>query len=584
MMMMNTMQMGMALLVIATAIHDRLLATESAEKPASLVQGPVDLALTFPSPMDGSDQPYRLYLPSAYDGVRAVPMLIALHGTSGNQNTYFDDAGYRSGIYKREAEKRGIAVLCPSGGDALGLPTEWRGVGELHVLAAIDDVCRRFRIDLGRIICSGQSMGGTGTTYLCCRYPDIFAAGIPLASNYGHLSLVTNLRHVPMFYVQGKKDRPYYAETGPIPLTREMQRLGYQSALWMIADANHNTMDVSTERVLDWALQQRLVRHPRHVSYRAYLPLHGRAYWTEIQKIERIGWFAGIEARIEDDNRIAVTLTNASAAALRPEPELLRLDATIRVTVNGRGVFAGPCRADQEIRLLAKGKDWIATIGSREVLSRHRPSPHLIGTVVGRPPNWDGDAETSLGSWKADAMRDATGAEIAICNKGHFRGIPLKARQSVDVIGLVNWLRNGETVLAMFTMRGAELLGIIEDNIRDDAEEYRFFIQVSGCRYRFDRSRPKGQRIVSSDINPAREYSIVCEYHSLARTDTMYLAGRYGKIPFQRLELTALSTAWRYIEKFGGNIEGKLDCRVDGMEKNTNPAAPQEFIKTGARK
>jgi len=160
----------------------------AAAEPELPTKGPADLALSFTSPLDGSQQPYRLYLPSAYDGSRPMPLLVALHGTGGDHNKYFDHETYHHGIYKREAEKRGITVLCPLGNDAEGRPTEWRGVGELHVLAALEDVQRRFRIDADRIICTGQSMGGTGTTYLCCRYPDVFAAGIPLASTYGHVA------------------------------------------------------------------------------------------------------------------------------------------------------------------------------------------------------------------------------------------------------------------------------------------------------------------------------------------------------------------------------------------------------------
>ncbi|MCF7838704.1 MAG: hypothetical protein K9N49_08755, partial [Candidatus Marinimicrobia bacterium] len=86
---------------------------------------------------------------------------------------------------KHAAEQRGIVLLCPLGTDEDGLPTEWRGAAELNVLAAIEDAQRRFRIDPERIVCSGQSMGGTGTTYLCCRYPDIFAAG-PRAHVFRH--------------------------------------------------------------------------------------------------------------------------------------------------------------------------------------------------------------------------------------------------------------------------------------------------------------------------------------------------------------------------------------------------------------
>ena len=130
-------------ILVATAILAPVRAAEREVDDDADVCGPRDLALTCHSDFDDADHPYRLYLPSAYDGKQAVPLLVALHGTGGNQDKYFDHPTYGDGIYKREAEKRGIAILCPSEGDPLGRPTEWRGVGEFHVLTALEDVCRR---------------------------------------------------------------------------------------------------------------------------------------------------------------------------------------------------------------------------------------------------------------------------------------------------------------------------------------------------------------------------------------------------------------------------------------------------------
>jgi len=530
-------------------------------------RGPADLSLTFTSPFDGSEQPYRLYLPSAYDGSQPMPLLVALHGTGGDQNKYFDHETYQRGIYKSEAEKRGIVVLCPLGADAQGRPTEWRGVGELHLLAALEDVERRFRVDPGRIVCTGQSMGGTGTTYLCCRYPDLFAAGIPLASTYGHISLVANLRHVPMFYVHGGKDWPIYAKTGPIPITEEMRRLGYQGSLWMIPEAPHNTMDVSTERVMQWAVQQRRVAHPRHITHRAYFPPHGRAWWVEIQDIERPGWFAEVDARVEDGNRIAVAAKNTTRIVLRPDSALLNLDAPVSVRLEGKEVFHGSCGPRHQI-LLTRGKDsWCAAVQPRQLVPRTDWKAFTIG-VVDVAPTWEGAAETTLGNWLADAMRDISGADVAVVTKGHyrygkqFRGAAIEAGQTVHFMELINWLRPGDSALATFTLRGRDLLAIIEANILDKPQEDRFLVQVSGCRYSFDRRLPLGKRIVETDIEPGRNYKIVCSSSSITRTDTLHLGDYFEKLNHQVLEPNVLSAAWRFIQKNGGRISARLEGRV----------------------
>jgi hypothetical protein len=245
---------------------------------------------------------------------------------------------------------------------------------------------------------------------------------------------------------------------------------------------------------------------------------------------------------------------------LRPEPELLDLAKPITVTVNGASVFSSLCGADQEIRLTAQGDGFVATAAPRVVRSRTEWGGDTIATVVSAP-DWKGNAETALGSWTADALRDATGADIALCTKGHYRGIPLKAGQTVHLLDLINWLRPSDTSIATFMLRGDALLAMLEENILDLPRGERFLVQVSGCRYRFDRSRPDGRRIISSDIDPAREYSSVTASHNLTRTDTMHVADR-GKIPFELLDLNVITAAWRYIEKCGGKIESRPDGRV----------------------
>ena len=173
-------------------------------------------------------------------------------------------------------------MVCPLGRDGQDRPTEWRGTGELHVLAALEDVKRRFRIDSDRIVCTGLSMGGTGTTYLCSRYPDVFAAGIPLASTYSHISLVANLRDVPMFYVHGGKDWPI-CENRPDPDHQECTASA-SGNLWMLADARHNVVRGADRVPVDAetaACGSPASHYPSRISRR------GHAQWVEIQAIQR---------------------------------------------------------------------------------------------------------------------------------------------------------------------------------------------------------------------------------------------------------------------------------------------------------
>ena len=56
-----------------------------------------------------------------------LPLLVALHGTGGDQNKYFDHETYHRGIYKTEAEKRGVLVKSVED-TALGVAAVYRAL------------------------------------------------------------------------------------------------------------------------------------------------------------------------------------------------------------------------------------------------------------------------------------------------------------------------------------------------------------------------------------------------------------------------------------------------------------------------
>ena len=74
-----------------------------------------DLKLSYRSQLDGTVQPYRVYLPAAYDGSKPFPLVIALHGTGGNENTLLDDPRYQNSPIKAAADKYGVILLSPVG-------------------------------------------------------------------------------------------------------------------------------------------------------------------------------------------------------------------------------------------------------------------------------------------------------------------------------------------------------------------------------------------------------------------------------------------------------------------------------------
>jgi hypothetical protein len=118
------------------------------------------------SPLDGSTQPYVLYVPSKFAGPTA-PLVVVLHALGEEAPRPF--AG---GDLGRELEARGWLGVAPWGRGDTGFVL----AGERDVLDVIDSVREQFPVDATRLYVAGYEMGGTGTWLLSLRHSELFAA------------------------------------------------------------------------------------------------------------------------------------------------------------------------------------------------------------------------------------------------------------------------------------------------------------------------------------------------------------------------------------------------------------------------
>ncbi len=190
----------------ANAILDDL---EAGRDPFAAKHG--DFRRAYRSRVDQTLQPYRLFVPDAYDGSRAFPLVVALHGGGGDENDFFDS--YREAPLKPEAQRLGFLVVCPRG---RGPKSGYRGAGEQDVFDVLAEVRRAYRIDPRRIYLMGHSMGAYATWRLAAAHPDLFAAIGPIAGG-GDPAGMIKLRDVPQYVVHGVLD-----VTVPVSQSRAM--------------------------------------------------------------------------------------------------------------------------------------------------------------------------------------------------------------------------------------------------------------------------------------------------------------------------------------------------------------------------
>jgi 5'-nucleotidase len=110
--------------------------------------------------------------------------------------------------------------------------------------------------------------------------------------------------------------------------------------------------------------------------------------------------------------------------------------------------------------------------------------------------------ETNLGSFIADAFRQATGADVVIFNGGSIRSDTTYGPGALsrrDVITILPF----ETPIVKIETQGAQLRAALEHGVArivEEAENGRF-PQVSGLQFVYDGRRPAGSRVVEVMIN-----------------------------------------------------------------------------------
>jgi predicted peptidase len=206
--------------------------------------------------------PYAVFVSSKVSKDKKNPLIVALHGLGGNQNTMMgayalqlaEEGGYimvgpmgynSSGWYGAPSPiaggtggaaggvgfggRRGAAPGGPgagagrgagpgagagrgAGSTTLGTPNETSQKSEKDVMNVLDMIRKEFNVDENRTYLMGHSMGGAGTIYLGVKYASLWAAigaeapaTSPAGINPNNYSLAP-AKNVPMIIVQGDMD------------------------------------------------------------------------------------------------------------------------------------------------------------------------------------------------------------------------------------------------------------------------------------------------------------------------------------------------------------------------------------------
>jgi len=216
---------------------------------------------------EGETLNYRLMI-SDYDTISKYPLVIFLHGSGerGNDN----EAQLKWGVLgfaepEIMAHYRPIVVApqCPAGERWSAYNFEDMSMKEtptklMQLLKAlIDEIMVTMPVDPDRVYITGLSMGGFGTFDVVARYPELFAAAVPVCGG-GDPQQASKMVAVPMWIFHGAKDTTVDPQMS-IDMYEALVKAGAFPGLTIYPEAGHFSWipAYSDQMMMDWLFSQR---------------------------------------------------------------------------------------------------------------------------------------------------------------------------------------------------------------------------------------------------------------------------------------------------------------------------------------
>jgi predicted peptidase len=197
---------------------------------------------------------YLLYLPKSYGEKKDQkwPVMLFLHG-----------AGER-GDDINLVKKHGPPKLIDQGKEfpfivvSPQCPTNSWWPEQIDALVALlDEVQSKYAVDPDRVYLTGLSMGGFGSWALACRYPERFAAVVPICGG-GDRYLVSRLKNVAVWAFHGGKD-PVVPLQASTDMVEALKKAGGDVQLTVYPEAQHDswTETYNNPKLYEWLLSHR---------------------------------------------------------------------------------------------------------------------------------------------------------------------------------------------------------------------------------------------------------------------------------------------------------------------------------------
>ncbi|MCU1233408.1 MAG: peptidase-like protein [Candidatus Solibacter sp.] len=334
--------------------------------------------VTLHSTVDGSEQPYSMYVPKTLDTARRYPLIISLHEEESNHIANlkhvfgvpprYGETGIQQMMSLPALRDVDFLVACPFARGTMG----YQGIAEQDVYDVLADVKRRYPVDEDRVYLTGASMGGGGALWLALTRPDVWAAVAPVCPDPmpGTVELAANALNLPVRFFHGEQDPAVPAEVSR-QWQRRLMNLGSPVEYIEFPGVRHNAWDFAYRNgaIFEWFGKYKRNRDPDHVRFATGEARYRGAYWVRIDgrttnaiaSIDAVRTAAGV--RVQTENVDAFTLTTGAKS----------------LTVDGAPMRLKPGAA---LRFTRTAKGWTQASGAEEAIV---PGPSVRGPIVPEP-------------------------------------------------------------------------------------------------------------------------------------------------------------------------------------------------------
>ena len=124
------------------------------------------------------------------------------------------------------------------------------------VIALINKMIKDSPIDKNRIYITGLSMGGFGTFDAIARYPDLFAAAVPVCGG-GDISKAESIKRIPIWIFHGAED-PAVDSQFSLDMVQALTKVGAHPGFTQYPESGHFSWlaAYSDPLMMEWLFRQ----------------------------------------------------------------------------------------------------------------------------------------------------------------------------------------------------------------------------------------------------------------------------------------------------------------------------------------